>query len=122
MANYMMTSAEKARVTKGITFISEVSSVNLTLDHAENLLCVETEEVTCNFIIPLNATVAFPIGTEIHFFNGTNFAADSYVTAVENVELFSKSSYTHIAVGGIATLKKITADAWILYGDLITSA
>lgn len=68
--------------------------------------------------IPLNSSVAAPIGSEIDFYQYGTGQVSFAVTA--GVTLRSKSGYVKMGsqYSG-ATLKKIGTDEWILWGDLV---
>lgn len=67
--------------------------------------------------IPLNATVAFPIGTEIEIFQSG--AGQVSVAATGGVTINSVSSNLKISAQyGGATLKKVATDTWVLVGSL----
>lgn len=70
-----------------------------------------------NLTIPLNATVAFPVGTEIDICQYG--AGQTTVVATGGVTIRSKSGNLKLTgqYSG-ATLKKIGTDEWMLFGDL----
>ena len=68
--------------------------------------------------MPLDATVAFPIGTEIDFFQGgagqVVFAPVSGSVTIQSVGGALKMFARYTA----ASLKKIDTDVWVLVGNL----
>lgn len=69
------------------------------------------------FTIPLNASVAFPIGTEIDLIQAG--AGQLSIAATGGVTINSKAGHLSFATQySAATLKKIATDTWDLVGDL----
>lgn len=68
--------------------------------------------------VPLNATQAFPVGTQIAV--TTIGAGAATVTATGGVTLRIRAFYTAVLAGQYAraTLLKIATDTWVLSGDL----
>lgn len=73
---------------------------------------------TIMFTIPLNATVAFPIGTEIELEQAGAGAVT--VGAAGGVSINSRGG-SQVTAGqyAVASLKKVGTDAWTLTGDLL---
>ena len=66
--------------------------------------------------IPTNATVAYPVGTSIDFWQsagtGGNFVAAAGVTLQYTPGLTLRTTYSS------ATITKVATDTWLVYGDL----
>lgn len=94
------------------------SGTNYPLTMADSNKDVNMSSASANTItIPLNATVAFPIGTVIGV-NQYGAGQTSFVGAV-GVVIRSTSSFLKIAARyGGAVLKKIGTDEWLLQGSL----
>ena len=74
---------------------------------------------TKTFSIPLNSSVAFPIGTEIKV--AQYGAGQLRIAALVGATLRSSGGKTKIAAQyGVATLIKRATDEWYLYGDITT--
>lgn len=71
------------------------------------------------FDVPDNATVAFPIGTEIHVRQATagviSFVEGSTAVTINGVAGYANET---AGQGAVVTLKKIATDAWDLFGLL----
>lgn len=74
-----------------------------------------------DFTVPVNASVAFPIGTEIDLQSiGTGLLS---IVAAGGVTIISKSGLlTLSAQYSAATLKKVATNTWTLIGDLSTGS
>jgi hypothetical protein len=70
--------------------------------------------------IPANASVAYTVGTELHF---SQLGAGATTVAITSDTLNVESSLTLVLAGqyAVATAKKITATTWILFGNLTAS-
>lgn len=67
--------------------------------------------------VPTNASVAFPVGTEINFFQ--QGAGQVTFAAAGGVTIQSVSGFLNIANQyGAASLKQISIDTWALIGNL----
>ena len=74
-----------------------------------------------NIHIANNASVAFPIGGEISFFNRLTGSAKKRLgfSKAGGVTLHSKNSANSVAnTNSSASVKKILSDTWVLVGDL----
>lgn len=68
-----------------------------------------------NLTIPLNAAVAFPVGTQIDLIAG----GPGQITVVPSGTMYSSSGFTKLARKGSAGfLLQMSADYWVLAGDL----
>jgi hypothetical protein len=96
----------------------ESASYTLLLTDAHNY--VEMEVSSANVLtIPTNATVAFPIGTEIRV---TQLGAgQTTITPAAGVTLRSESSKNKtVGQYSVATLFKRGLNEWYLFGDITT--
>lgn len=89
----------------------------LVLDDANKFLQMNAS-VDRSIIIPTNASVAFPIGTEIHVAR-LHPTANTVFYASSGVTIQSEGSKLKInAQYQVATIKKIATDTWLLFGAL----
>ena len=72
-----------------------------------------------NLTVPLNATVAFPVGTQIHIVQ--TGAGQTTVVATGGVTVNSATTLKMRAQWAAATLIKRAENTWVLVGDLATS-
>jgi hypothetical protein len=70
--------------------------------------------------IPANASVAFPVGTEIKIVNENGAGALSLAITTDTLRWGSSTGTRTIAANGSATLLKVAATVWRLTGDGIT--
>jgi hypothetical protein len=68
------------------------------------------------FTVPLNATVAYPNGTQIHLLALTT---DVTVSFTGGITSYASPGTKLRAAGSIATLIKLNTNTWVLAGDLI---
>lgn len=68
------------------------------------------------FTVPLNATVAYPIGTQIHLIALTTGVTVSFTAGITS---YATPGAKIRAAGSMATLIKLNTDTWVLAGDLI---
>ena len=66
--------------------------------------------------VPLNATVAYPIGTQIHLIALTTGVTVSFTAGITS---YATPGAKIRAAGSMATLIKLNTDTWVLAGDLI---
>lgn len=112
------TSGSGNAVTSGGVFAAEnpapksvTSSRTLALsDEGAFLSCSGAVTLT----VPTNASRAFPIGTEILLYRAGTGAVG--VAAASGVTIRSSGGLTITAQFGVACLKKIGADEWLLFG------
>jgi hypothetical protein len=71
----------------------------------------------CDVTVPLNTTVALPIGTEFHFRQCA--AGDVTMVAAGGVTINAKSGSTLSTAeqGSVITIKKVATNEWDLFGD-----
>lgn len=68
------------------------------------------------FTVPLNATVAYPIGTQIHLIALTTGVTVSFTAGITS---YATPGAKIRAAGSMATLIKLDTNTWVLAGDLI---
>ena len=74
-----------------------------------------------NWVIPANATVAYPIGTVLTFVNGSAASSTITVTTDTLQVVNSASAGTRtLATNGMATAIKVTATKWYISGQGLT--
>lgn len=76
-----------------------------------------TLESFSQFFIPLNATVAFPIGTQLKFIQST--LGIQAINGVTGVTVTTTKSMQMEGLGARVTAQKIAINTWILFGDLM---
>lgn len=94
------------------------ASNTLALAHANRIVPINpggTSESFARIIVPLNAAVAFPIGTQIDLYQAaTGILA---VTKSTGVTVTSRYGTELLGNGARATLEKVGTDSWLLYGS-----
>ncbi len=97
------------------------NNVTLALgDNGKFLVCTNSTSAM-NIHIATNASVAFPIGGEISFFNQCTASGKKRLgfSKASGVTLLSKNSANSVAnTNSSASVKKILSDTWVLIGDL----
>jgi len=68
------------------------------------------------FTVPLNATVAYPNGTQIHLIA---LSSDVTVSFTSGITSYATPGTKLRAAGSMATLIKLNTNTWVLAGDLI---
>ena len=114
--------------TRG-TIVAATADINLVLSDAGTMIRVEADEnnYTQQFIVPPNATVAFPVGTVITFVtiaatiemrevaeNTTNTRSNVYGEGQG-----TNSNYMGFSGTGVTRLIKVGTNDWILAGNNI---
>jgi len=108
----------------GNVILSEIptnaQTASYTLVLADKSKVVEMNVVSANNLtVPLNATVAFPVGTQIHIVQVG--AGQTTVVATGGVTINSTTTLKTRAQWAAATLIKRAENTWVLVGDLATS-
>jgi hypothetical protein len=67
------------------------------------------------FTVPLNSTVAYPIGTTIHLLALTTGVTVAFTSGITS---YATPGLKLRAAGSMATLIKLNTDTWVLSGDL----
>lgn len=96
--------------------VQTAATQTLALDDA-NSIHFNSSASTYTVTVPPNSSVAFPIGTEMAFFNSST--GKQTLAQGAGVTIVSLSSYKSVkASGGGAYLVKLATDTWGLVGDL----
>ena len=99
---------------------TSAQTASYTLVLADKAKVVEMNVASANNLtVPLNATVAFPVGTQIHIVQ--TGAGQTTVVATGGVTINSATTLKIRAQWGAATLIKRAENTWVLVGDLATS-
>jgi len=101
----MATSAQTASYT--LVLADKAKVVEMSVGSANNLT------------VPLNATVAFPVGTQIHIVQ--TGSGQTTVVATGGVTINTATTLKLRAQWSAATLVKRAENTWVLVGDLATS-
>jgi len=101
----MATSAQSASYT--LVLADKAKVVEMSVGSANNLT------------VPLNATVAFPVGTQIHIVQ--TGSGQTTVVATGGVTINTATTLKLRAQWSAATLIKRAENTWVLVGDLATS-
>lgn len=97
---------------------TQTDSYTLTMSDIKKLINMNKGSA-CDLTIPPNADVAFPIGTEISFYQGG--AGQVTVVPGSGVTVNSASSYTKTAAQyAPGCLIKVATNTWLLSGNLTT--
>jgi hypothetical protein len=99
---------------------TSAQTASYTLVLTDKAKVVEMSNASANNLtVPLNATVAFPVGTQIHMVQ--TGAGQTTVVATGGVTINSATTLKIRAQWGAATLIKRAENTWVLVGDLATS-
>ena len=92
------------------------TSYTLVLTDVAKLISL-TNAAAITLTVPTNASVAFPIGTQILLYQG----GAGQVTVSSSATIRSQGSKTKIAGQyGVAGLVKVDTDEWVLFGNTST--
>jgi len=92
------------------------TSYTLVLTDVAKLISL-TNAAAITLTVPTNASVAFPIGTQILLYQG----GAGQVTVSSSATIRSQGSKTKIAGQyGVAGLVKVATDEWVLFGNTST--
>jgi hypothetical protein len=94
---------------------TQVASYTLVLTDDGDLINMNVGSAN-NLTIPLNSSVAFPVGTQITVFQLG--AGQTTIVATGGVTVYSTPGLKLRAQYSIATLMKVATDTWIVAGDL----
>jgi hypothetical protein len=75
-----------------------------------------TNASPANVTVPTNATVAFPIGTEVHIRQATAVGITIVATSGVTINAPYQGTLTLAGQGSTVTLKKVDTDEWDLFG------
>ena len=108
--------ANALKMDKSITANRQVASYTLVLGDAGKLIEMNNASAN-NLTVPLNSSVAFPIGAQILI--AQYGAGQTTIVATGGVTIRSASGKLKLTGQySAATLLKIAADEWYLFGDL----
>jgi hypothetical protein len=115
----LVTTADSLTVSRGM--IADVSTsaqtASYTLVLGDKNKIVEMSVATANTLtVPLNATVAFPVGAQINILQ--TGAGQTTVTATGGVTINAAPGLKMRAQWSYATLIKRATDTWVLVGDI----
>ena len=92
---------------------AKTAGYTLTLSDANTLIQMNGAYA---FTVPLNATVAYPTGTQIHLIALTTGVTVSFTSGITS---YATPGAKLRAAGSMATLIKLDTNTWVLAGDLI---
>lgn len=101
----------------------QIVDYTLVLADWSKMIFHPTADTTARtFTIPANATVAFPIGTELKFVNGNLAGALTIAITTDTMRWANDGSVGSrtLAANGIARVLKVTATEWIISGFGLT--
>jgi hypothetical protein len=99
---------------------TNAQAASYTLVLTDKAKVVEMSNASANNLtVPLNATVAFPVGTQIHIVQSG--AGQTTVVATGGVTINTATTLKLRAQWSAATLIKRAENTWVLVGDLATS-
>ena len=99
---------------------TSAQTASYTLVLADKAKVVEMNVASANNLtVPLNATVAFPVGTQIHIVQ--TGAGQTTIVATGGVTINSTTTLKMRAQWAAATLIKRAENTWVLVGDVATS-
>lgn len=90
-----------------------------TLDATDAGKMITMNNAAANTLtIPANASVAFPVGTEIHIMQ---LGAGATTVAITTDTLNVDADFTKVLAGqySVATIKKMTSTMWVIFGGLV---
>jgi hypothetical protein len=120
----VLTAANVNSITEGVNDLAiavvqtaKTASYTLVLTDAAQLINMNVASAN-NLTVPLNSSVAFPIGTQILVYQSG--AGQTTLVATSGVTIRSQGSKLKIqGQYGIAGLLKIGTDEWVAYGNLV---
>lgn len=116
VATDIATQAELDNVAQTLTANTQTASYVLALSDAGKVIEMNSSSST-SVTIPLNSSIAFPIGTVIEVLRLGSGAVS--IAATGGVTILSRASLTSIANRyGSVSLRKRATNEWVLVGDL----
>ena len=90
-----------------------------TLDHAEQMVTMNNASAN-SVTIPANSSIAFPVGTKLHF---CQLGAGTTTINITTDTLSVNSNFTTVLNGqsAVATALKLTSTSWVLFGNLVAA-
>ena len=95
---------------------TRTTNYTLQLSDAGNLVTMSSSSVLTIYV-PLNASVAFPVGTQITILQTGSGVV--YVTPISGVTINSTPGTILRTQYSVCTLIKYATDTWVLFGDLV---
>lgn len=89
-------------------------------DRGKTIWHPTADNIARTFTIPANASVAYPIGTEINFVNEINVVSIAITTDVMVLSPAGTTGTRSLAANGMATAKKVSAARWYISGSGLT--
>lgn len=112
------TDAATARVTLGLETLNNQTGTTYGVVLTDAAKMVTMNNAAANTVtLPANASIAFPVGAEVHFMQ---LGAGATTIAITTDTLSVESSLTLVLAGqyAVATAKKVTSTQWVLFGNL----
>lgn len=107
-------SATYSPITRTISF--KTAPYTLALSDSGNVVCLDSAS-TVSITIPTNASVAFPVGTQIDLI--VISGGFMQVVAASGAAVYSPTGVFKIPNAGAATLIKFATNGWLLNGTLV---
>ena len=120
---WVRANATDAALTTGWPMNSRSADYTLVLSDAGRcILHPASDSTPRTFTVPLNTSVAFPVGTLIYFVNmgGTVTITNSNIVYIAGAPLPTASSHTLTSNRGLATILKVNTGEWIMWGEGLT--
>lgn len=89
-------------------------------DQGKQLLHPAADNNARTFTIPANSSVAYPIGTVLHFVNEINTLTIAITTDTLVLAGAGTTGSRTLAANGIATAEKVTSTKWYIAGSGLT--
>lgn len=114
--------ADGGDATQGVSLVNDQSAAYTLLisDRSKIIRHPASDNTPRTFTIPANASVAYPIGTVIHFVNEINTVTIAITTDTLTLSPGGATGSRTLAGAGLATARKITATAWYISGSGLT--
>lgn len=102
---------------KGVRTVTGTTDTLVLADNGKTIVC--TNAVSATITVPINASVAFPIGTRIELVGtlvGVGLSLSGLTTSIPSGKIAS-------GVGAASTIyaRKIDTNSWVISGDLATA-
>lgn len=116
-ASTYLTSSTAATTYTPLNLVTSAQTTSYTLVLADAAKLVEISNASANNLtVPLNASVAFPVGTQINILQ--TGAGQTTIVATGGVTINATPGLKLRAQWSSATLIKRATDTWVLIGDL----
>lgn len=113
--------AESSITKKGLTSVSAAYGFVLT-DEGKEFLHPAADTTARTWTIPANASVPFPVGSEIKIYNETLGGVITVAITTDTLLLMPTGSTGSVAIAasGYAIIKKLTSTKWGIFGGGLT--